>query len=145
MRDQKNDSFSQEFLLNGVSDRFNWTAGVYYFDETPEELTTGSDSGTPNVFIREEHLDAQSRAIFGEGTYSVTDALNLTLAIAGLRMKRNLRPLVMVRFAAETGILIVVWIQNVRRYLLEMVSLLPLRGEQLRRVHLACFTAIQLD
>ncbi len=90
MRDQKNDSFSQEFLLNGVSDRFNWTAGVYYFDETPEELTTGSDSGTPNVFIREEHLDAQSRAIFGEGTYSVTDALNLTLGYRWTKDEKEL-------------------------------------------------------
>lgn len=90
VREAKNDSFSQEFLLNGGSDRLNWTAGVYYFKETPEELTTGSDNGTPNVFIREEHLDAQSTAIFGEGTYSITDALNLTLGYRWTKDEKEL-------------------------------------------------------
>ena len=75
----RSDSFSQELLLNGGSDSVDWTAGVYYFSEGPEELTFGSDNGTPNVFIRNEALDAESLALFGEATFQVSDPFSVTL------------------------------------------------------------------
>lgn len=80
------DSFSQELLLNGESESIDWTAGLYYFSEEPEEITRGSDNGTPDVFIRNETLDADAIALFGEGTFRVTDALGLT---AGYRWTRD--------------------------------------------------------
>ena len=35
VRDYKNDSFSQEVLLNGSHERLNWTAGVFYSKKLP--------------------------------------------------------------------------------------------------------------
>ena len=79
VREGETESISQEFLLNGESGNFNWTAGLFYFDEDTKEVTTGSDTGTPNVFIRNEELDAESIAVFGEATFQLTDPLSLTL------------------------------------------------------------------
>ena len=90
VRDYKNDSFSQEVLINGDHERLNWTAGVFYFEETPEELTTGSDNGTPDVFIREETLDAESIALFAEGSYRLFDNLSLTLGYRWTEDKKEL-------------------------------------------------------
>lgn len=90
VRDYKNDSFSQEVLINGEHARLNWTAGVFYFEETPEELTTGSDNGTPDVFIREETLDAESIALFVEGSYQLFDDLSLTLGYRWTEDKKEL-------------------------------------------------------
>ncbi|MYH70360.1 MAG: TonB-dependent receptor plug domain-containing protein [Gammaproteobacteria bacterium] len=90
VRDYKNDSFSQEVLINGDHERLNWTAGVFYFEETPEELTTGSDNGTPDVFIREETLDAESIALFAEGSYWLFDNLSVTLGYRWTEDKKEL-------------------------------------------------------
>ena len=80
------DSISQELLLNGESGNINWTAGLYYFSEEPEELTRGSDTGTPDVFIRNETLEADALALFGEATLQVNDALDIT---AGYRWTQD--------------------------------------------------------
>ena len=80
------DSFSQELLLNGESGNVDWTAGLYYFSEEPEEITRGSDNGTPDVFIRHEILEADALALFGEATLQVNDALDIT---AGYRWTQD--------------------------------------------------------
>ena len=80
------DSISQELLLNGEFGNIDWTAGLYYFSEEPEELTRGSDNGTPDVFIRNETLDADALALFGEATLQVNDALDIT---AGYRWTQD--------------------------------------------------------
>ena len=90
VRSAENDSISQELLLRGEFDRFHWTGGIYYFEESPEEHTTGSDSGTPNVFIRRETLDAESFAVFFEGSLDVTERLGLTLGVRHTEDEKSL-------------------------------------------------------
>lgn len=67
--------FSQEFTLGGSFGVMEWLAGAYYFTE---DLTLDS------VFIFPFTIDSstESYALFGQGTYALTNALNIT---AGLR------------------------------------------------------------
>lgn len=67
--------FSQEFTLGGSGDTLDWLVGAYYFTE---DLTLDS------VFVFPFTLDSstESYAVFGQGSYALTDALNIT---AGLR------------------------------------------------------------
>ncbi len=96
--------FSQEFRLSGSSDRLDWVTGLYYFDVNvdktesfgqhfnglfkalglPESLW-GMGNGN-NDFITE--AETESWAIFGQGTYKITDKLGLT---AGLRYTDDTR------------------------------------------------------
>lgn len=76
------DQFSQEFQLTYGGDRLNWVAGLYYFQEDDRTysglygpaiaLVTGS--------VNDQHNE--SYALYGQGTYDLTDRLSLT---AGLR------------------------------------------------------------
>lgn len=85
------DQFSQEFQLNGVSfdGRLDWVAGLYYFTE---------DFNNPSYSLSYEDLinagvqrdtrrkinnitTNDSWAIFGEGTYDLTDRLSATFGL----------------------------------------------------------------
>ncbi len=90
VRDYNNDSFSQEVIFNGNHERLDWTAGLFYFEETPDEVTTGSDDGVPDVFIRRETLDAEAIALFVEGSYQLLDDLSLTLGYRWTEDKKEL-------------------------------------------------------
>lgn len=71
--------FSQEFQLLGTAfeDKLEWIAGIYYFEEegfnvnpvnfANISLTSGTD------------FEAESWAVFLQGTYQITDKLSLTL------------------------------------------------------------------
>jgi len=94
------DQISEEFQLVGSAfdDRLNWIAGLFYFTESGEDssegvLLSGAAGGAVNVFripSRTGASDAQnlSYSAFTQGTWSFTDALNLTL---GLRFTRDER------------------------------------------------------
>ncbi|ABI77349.1 TonB-dependent receptor [Hyphomonas neptunium ATCC 15444] len=62
---------SQEFTLGSSGDVLDWLIGGFYFNE---------DLSMDSVFIFPHEIDAEteSYALFGQGTYSVTDALSLT-------------------------------------------------------------------
>ncbi len=81
---EKNDSFQQEFLLNGTARRLDWTSGLYFFHD---------DAGFSEYDIRSSLVPSlntngygimktDSYAAFAQGTYRVTDRASLT---AGLR------------------------------------------------------------
>jgi iron complex outermembrane receptor protein len=77
--------FSQEFQLTGSSldDRLKWVTGLYYFTEYAE------DDNDFNValeffhgaadFYQNLNINNKSYAAYGQTTYSITDALNLTV------------------------------------------------------------------
>lgn len=81
--------FTQEFQLNFTGERFNGVAGLYYYDENVDRLDQQNVAagGGPFVgqccsFIDDIFVqDVRSLAIFGSGTYSITDALQLTLGL----------------------------------------------------------------
>lgn len=84
-----NSQFSQEFQLNGSSfaDRFKWTLGAYYIREDLENrITARLWDGLFQSSVRIDFnarsvgkLKGTSMALFGQGTFDVTDRLHLTL------------------------------------------------------------------
>lgn len=76
----KNHILSQEFRLSPVADDipFTWLAGLYAFKEKTDidldNATLGTDDTTK--------IDITGYAVFGEGTYALSDRLDIT---AGLR------------------------------------------------------------
>lgn len=81
--------FTQEFQLNFTSENLNGVAGIYYYDEKVDRLDQQNVAagGGPFVgqccsFIDDIFVqDVQSLAVFGSGTLSVTEALQLTLGL----------------------------------------------------------------
>jgi len=94
LQERSSDSLQQEFRLGGRSmgDKLDWVVGAFYFTEDPVEQDAlyGVASGTggppwavPNQGrTRDRKYGSDSLGIFGQGTYAITDAVNLT---AGLR------------------------------------------------------------
>lgn len=84
--------FSQEFQLTGSSfnDRFDWVLGVYYFDESivnPTSFPVIFDLfGFTRSFTRTYDVENEALAIYGQGSFAITDRLNLT---AGVRATRD--------------------------------------------------------
>lgn len=80
--DENQHQFSQEFQLSYVGDRLTAVGGLFYFDET--DLTysglLGPTIGLVTGSINDQHN--RSYAIYGQGTYALSERLNLT---AGLR------------------------------------------------------------
>jgi iron complex outermembrane receptor protein len=88
---------SQEFQLLGEAfdDRLVWQVGAFYLNEDGEQVFSGTIPGslfpgdpvtsTPD-FSETIENETDSYALYGEATYSVTDALSVT---AGLRWTRD--------------------------------------------------------
>ncbi len=93
------DQYSAELLFSGtgLEDKLDWTVGLYHFDESG---TDGSDSFSPFGFITATEGDVEntSQAVFAQGTYRLTEQLNLTL---GLRYSEESKDLTSVN-ARET-------------------------------------------
>lgn len=85
---QSNESFSQELRLTGAAGKaFDYTFGLYYFDQ----LTIGRTHQMLNYtyifpgylfeFLGNDPTDASSQAAFANGTWHITDRLNLNLGL----------------------------------------------------------------
>jgi iron complex outermembrane receptor protein len=92
------EAFSQEFQLLGSVDKLSYVAGLYYFSEDGDKFEAqyanlGTDAllepmsevsiaiGGNNLGYTQFSTDLTSTAVFGQGTYAVTDQLNLTLGV----------------------------------------------------------------
>ncbi|NWG52978.1 MAG: TonB-dependent receptor [Hydrogenophilaceae bacterium] len=67
---------SMEIRLANQGERVNWVLGAYYFDED-----VGADQlfdQASNATLIQSELSTQSTAIFGQATFSLTDAFRLT-------------------------------------------------------------------
>jgi iron complex outermembrane recepter protein len=85
------ETFSQEFRLASSADAaFNWVAGLYYLHESTfrdEQWTIGSDTAFALFMNGGQRFNLQdvmdvttdSYAAFGQGTYALTPAWNLTV------------------------------------------------------------------
>ncbi len=94
------DQFTQEFrFASDNPGRFSWQTGAFYFDSTLEVTTDnfasfGPISGTTqDNKIRQENT---TWAVFGQGSWDFTDALNLT---AGVRYTDDTRDFSVLQFA----------------------------------------------
>lgn len=87
--DRTNDSqaFTQEVRLAGGSDRLNWQAGVYYYNDDAfrhevfdAEFAADSNFPLSPPKVNTQALGVQSKSIagFGQATYAATDWLNVT-------------------------------------------------------------------
>ncbi len=77
------DARSQEFRLNGdLGDSFSYTVGAFYHDSTTT-MTGRIDLGYVNFdFIHgPDPVDTTTKAVFANGTYQLTDGLELILGL----------------------------------------------------------------
>lgn len=88
---QSNESFSQELRLSGALGRaLDYTLGAYYFDQTTIGRTHQMLNYVPTPFLFEflgnDPTEASSHAVFANGSWHITDALNLN---AGVRYTKE--------------------------------------------------------
>lgn len=75
----EHDQFSQEFQFLGTSfdDKLTWILGGYYIEEDGYHV---DDIALPGLQLRGGGgIDTEGWAVFGQGSYSLTDALTLTI------------------------------------------------------------------
>jgi len=93
----RNAQFSQEFQLNGSFERFKWTTGVYYLrEDLHDSYVTKLWDGLVTTSIPLDFnahsnatLDGTSLAVFGQGTYDLTDRWQLTVGGRYNREKKD--------------------------------------------------------
>ncbi|WP_298670968.1 TonB-dependent receptor [uncultured Sphingomonas sp.] len=70
--------FTQEVTVsNSKPGRFQWIAGAFYYGDTVENPTYSNVT----TLLNNARLQVNAYALFGEGTYALTDALKLTAGI----------------------------------------------------------------
>lgn len=85
------DQLSQEIQLSGVAmdDRMSYVLGLYYFEEEGNESIFNQItfppplSGPPDFFFQyiDRLIDNDSKAVFGQVNYDLTEALTLTVGV----------------------------------------------------------------
>lgn len=77
--------FTQEFQLlgNNLDGRLNWILGLYYFEEEGRHIDVvqlaGGPPFSPIVINNDVRVENESKSIFGQLTYDITETLHLTL------------------------------------------------------------------
>ncbi|MDJ0838857.1 MAG: TonB-dependent receptor [Acidobacteriota bacterium] len=106
--DNDSDAFSQEFMLQGGSDKSDWVAGIYYLDHENyndfleatgpapfsqfEDVLANPGPDTlppftpPLEFVESRTLTRKDSAVYGQGTFRLNDIYALT---AGVRFQRD--------------------------------------------------------
>jgi len=91
----QSEHYTQEFRLNGDTEKYNWTLGAYYLNQDAAGLYRLSafngllDPEMPNGGVLQYanyDLEVESYAVFGQIDYHLTDTLTL---IAGLRASKD--------------------------------------------------------
>lgn len=94
---EDSDQFSQEFRLGGSTDRLDWILGLYYFESDVDHTETFVQhfnglykaQGLPpsrwaqgnGKHERTANATLESKAVFGQATYRITDTLAATFGI----------------------------------------------------------------
>jgi iron complex outermembrane recepter protein len=87
---QQSKSTSQEFRLVGTAmdKRLNYSTGVFYMDDKGDVYNQTSAAGSPGVNIADYKNKAW--AVYGQGTYGLSDKLNLTLGARYTKEDRDM-------------------------------------------------------
>lgn len=93
---QDADQLSQELKLNGsAGDRFNYVAGLFYFNEGIDaqviDTTRASPTAAASIFNKVFSVDVESYAAFGQAEFDLTDSLTLIGALRYTHEDRSLR------------------------------------------------------
>jgi iron complex outermembrane recepter protein len=91
---QLNHSFSQELRLNGeIGSAVSYAVGLYYFNQVTIGRTHQMLNYVPTPFLFEflgnDPTDASSKAAFANGTWHITDDLNLNLGVRHTKEDKN--------------------------------------------------------
>lgn len=96
------DFYSQELQVLGTTDRFDFVAGLYYSREDGREFNSTDQLpgviGVTSVFTGP--VESTSSAVYAQGTWHVTDRLNLT---GGVRYTREKKKLVNENYSVQRG------------------------------------------
>lgn len=85
--DSNLDQFSQEFqLLGKLGSNLDWQLGLFYLNEDGSQSYDGDAGGFVGNFAEQIENTTNSYAVFGEGTYQITEALSVT---GGLRWTKD--------------------------------------------------------
>jgi len=84
------EQFSQEFQLLGSSDKLDWIAGLYYFDEDGFNQNI-LDFAIAN-FDSQNDFGVESFAVFGQGTYHVNDQFDVTFGLRYTDEEKSFNP-----------------------------------------------------
>ncbi len=76
----ENDTLTQEFSFSGGSDSFDWIGGVFYMKERGNQDYI-VDIVAPALVAELSSTNTTSYAIFGEGTWSITEKFSLTAGV----------------------------------------------------------------
>ncbi|MEL6665947.1 MAG: TonB-dependent receptor [Pseudomonadota bacterium] len=81
--DYDHEQFSQELQITGqhFDGAFNWVGGIYYFDETGNDFLNVTLPQAFGVVRNFTEVENESIAIYGQGTYRVSDALSFTAGV----------------------------------------------------------------
>ena len=74
--DERQDQISEELRLQYKGNRLDWVAGIYYLLENQE-----ADTNINGVVKFDVESETQAYAVFGQGVYALTPALNATLGL----------------------------------------------------------------
>ncbi len=101
-RNSDYDQTSQELQLVGGSDRWNYVAGLYYFEDDGSTLNPQTFFfGTYN-FDSRYAFTTESRAVYGQFDYQLTEALTLTAGLRYTEEEKTIDRLLGVNFATGT-------------------------------------------
>ncbi len=77
------DLFTQELRLSGGSDRFNWTTGLYYYDEDRKVIGNTANLGLAPAgpFGVDNDISSKAYAVYAQGTHDFNDRLSGTLGL----------------------------------------------------------------
>jgi iron complex outermembrane recepter protein len=87
---EKSDSASEELQLTQDTQRYHWIAGLYYFHEhvnsfSQAPVNAGLFGGSLDTLLEGYYaggtLSTEASAIFGQGTYDITDTFSATLGL----------------------------------------------------------------
>jgi len=75
----ENKTFTQEFTLSGGTDGFDWIGGVFYMKERGDQDYRANYAPFFINLLENSKTNTQSYALFGEGTWSITEKFSLTV------------------------------------------------------------------
>jgi iron complex outermembrane recepter protein len=102
LRDQVHEQFSQEIRLqsnfagrDGFLGRLDFVVGLFYFEQEHELVQSFPTLGAPALGLPSSAdyatQDGDSRAIFGQAIYALTNDLNLTVGVRRTEEKKDFR------------------------------------------------------
>ncbi len=88
------DQFSVDLRFNGNSDKLDWVAGAFYFEETADNQL--DFSGVLEGSLYPVHfgglVDNSNYAVYGEGTFHFTEKLHLTAGVRYTDEEKTAKP-----------------------------------------------------